>query len=66
MSKVNTFFEGRSRCSVWHHVIICLFYSVHVSLRTHGSDVSEGRMYKTHAEEEEEEGEEGSVSKMRK
>lgn len=64
VNKVNTCFEGRSRRSVWHHVIICLFYSIHVSLRTHGRDVSEGRMYKTHAEEEE--GEEGSISKIRK
>lgn len=39
MSKVNTGFEGRSRRSVWHHVIICLSYSIHVSLRTRSRDV---------------------------
>lgn len=39
MNKLNTCFEDRSRHSVWHHVIICLFYSIHVSLRNHGSDV---------------------------
>lgn len=39
MNKLNTRFEDRSRRSVWHHIIICLLYSVHVSLRNHGRDV---------------------------
>lgn len=39
VNTANTCFEGRSRHSVWHHVIICLFYSIHISLRTHGRDV---------------------------
>lgn len=47
---VNTCLEGRSRHSVWHHVIICLFYSIHISLRTHGRDVR-AECIETHAEE---------------
>lgn len=39
MNKLNTCFEDRSRHSVWHHVIICLFYNIHVSLRNRGRDV---------------------------
>lgn len=65
VNKVNTCFEGRGRRSVWHHVIICFFffffYSIHV-FPENPWQRCEGRMYKTHAEEEEGE-EEGSVLK---
>lgn len=39
MNKLNTCFKDRSRHSVWNHVIIYLFYSIHVSVRNHGRDV---------------------------
>lgn len=39
MNKLNTCFKDRSRRSVWNHVIIYLFYSIHVSVRNHGRDV---------------------------
>lgn len=29
MNKLNTCFKDRSKHSVWNHVIICLFYSIH-------------------------------------
>lgn len=55
INKLNTCFKDRSRHSVWNHVIICFFYSIHVSLRNHGRDAraeykqqmlkEEGRFY---------------------
>lgn len=58
VNTVNPCLEGRSRHSVWHHVIICLFYSIHISLRTHGRDVR-AECIETHAEE-------GSTLKIQK
>lgn len=58
VNTVNPCLEGRSRHSVWHHVIICLFYSIHISLRTHGRDVR--------AECIETQAEEGSALKIQK
>lgn len=48
--KLSSCFKDRSGHSFWNHVIICLFYSIHVSLRNH--DRCEGRIYTADAEGE--------------